>query len=170
MTRKWLSYALAFAALSFSAAAAHAQMPEDNAAWTARCAMLNSLATQIDGGHVPASLAAGTHGVPSIEFATFGFDRSRASEHNVACTMFFMAAIAERNGNGAAANPKTAHNLLVVAQSEVALAHKVKVTTLQHMKRGEEEAKQVKAKSLTADQSSAVLAAADTLPLQAPSR
>ena len=157
---------LAALVLLFSAAAtaAHAQMPQDNEVWKARCKMLNGLAATIDAGNTPPVLAAATHGLPSIQFAEFGFDRSRATEHNVACTMFYMAAIAERAGN-ITNNPKTAHNLIVVAQSEYALAHGRKVTALQHVKRGEEEAKQVGAKHMDSAQSEAVLQATSTFPI-----
>ena len=75
-------------------------MPTDNNVWKQRCTMLNTLAAKIDSGHAPEVLVTGTRGIPSLQFASFAFDRSRATEHNVACTMFFMAAISERAGNG----------------------------------------------------------------------
>ena len=129
--------------------------------------MLSGLAAQIEAGKAPATLVTATHSLPSIQFATFGFDRSRATNHNVACAMFFMAAIAERAGNGTGGgNPRTAHNLLVVAQSEVMLAQGHKPTMKQHVKRGEEEAKQVSAKPLTGEESAAIINAVGTLPLK----
>ncbi len=152
--------------LSLPLVAAQAQMPVDNLAWKGRCIRLNAMKGAIEAPVLDPALAQSAQGVTSEKFMTMGFDRARAKEHYVACTMFYMAAIAQRAGNGGVKpNPRSAHNLDVVALAEYQLAQQQKLTMVEHVKRAEVELKEVAAKPLTAEDSAQIIHAASVLPV-----
>jgi hypothetical protein len=149
----------------FCWAASMAQLPTDNDGWKARCNTLGAADGAIQGGTISPSLVSATRGVDGAKFMTFGWDRAAAGEHNVACTMFYMAAIAGRVGNGGKQNFEEAHNAQMMGLAEYKLAHRQKLTMREHFKRSETKSSQLAAKPLTAGDSDAVLRAATTMPV-----
>jgi hypothetical protein len=91
---------LALSLLIVLAASARAQEPVDSDVWKARCLALNAAAAAIDKGFPSQALLDTTKGIPGSKFAAVAHERSLAGQHYIACTMYYTAAIAERQGNG----------------------------------------------------------------------
>jgi hypothetical protein len=102
--------------LSSVAATLHAQMPVDNDTWKARCGAVASMA---DIDHLNPQVVSLTHGVDGAKFTTFAFDRQAAGQHNVACTLFYLGAIA----NAGKGNTSDAKDAAVMASLEVKALH-----------------------------------------------
>src|ERR1700679_35345 len=100
---------LAILAAAFSVASTlHAQLPQNNEAWKTRCTLLASSASAIENGNPPAVLVASTRGLASHPFYVLAVDRAQADQHYVACTLYYMAAISAKLGNGGKADPDAA--------------------------------------------------------------
>jgi hypothetical protein len=140
-----------------ASAAAHAQMPTDNDAWKARC---NALAATTDLGHLTAEARALTHSVPASKFTTFAFDRSAAGQPAVACTMFYLGAIAAQ----ASSDASTAHDNAVLAGIEIKAAHHQDTTFSESLTRMKAKAYEIPKPALTVDDEEKVLLAATTIP------
>ncbi len=145
-------------------AVAHAQLPEDNLVWKGRCNRLAALDAQLQQGKVTPALVALTHGVAGVDFTTVAFNRSSAGDHYVACTMFYLASIAETAGNGGSPRPHPARNRAILGQEEYRKAHHRKTTVTEELKRAEVEAGQISAPTPTTGQVGKVIEAADTMP------
>lgn len=157
MTRFVLASA---AVLALSSLAAHAQMPTDNDAWKARCAMLSSLDHN---GVLPASLVSLTHGVSGAKFTTFGFDRDAAGEHNVACTFFYLGAVAEQ----AAHHDSAAQNDAVLGRLQVKQMKGQSATISESFARMKAKAAEITHPALTEADEQHVMDAATTIPFTA---
>lgn len=157
-----LRIATVSAALIVSAAAAHAQMPTDNDTWKARCKSLSSMAGDLN--HLTPSTASLTRGLPGAKFQTFAFDRQAAGQHNVACAMFYMAAIASQAGNGGKADPSAAHDALVLANLEVKAMHNEPASFTENLVRTKAKAIEIARPSLTIDDEEKVVLATTTVP------
>lgn len=140
---------------------AHAQMPTDNDTWKARCSALASLN---DLNHPTPQLVALTRGIPGAKFVTFGFDRDAAGQHNVACTLFFLGAIAEQAGNGAAPNASVAQDDLVLADLQVKTLHNQSATFSERFTSMKAKAMQIMQPALTETDEENVMNAATTIP------
>jgi hypothetical protein len=143
----------------------HGQIPKDNEVWKMRCNLLASQDQAIQNGTVPAPLVAATRGVPGAKFNTFGFDRSGMNQHYVACTMFYLAAIADRAGNGGKVDASASHDALVLAELDVKDAHGQDLTFSEKFKRTSGKATELTTPSLTSAELMAVIDAASTMPL-----
>jgi len=155
--------------LATASAALHAQMPTDNDAWKGGCNTLRS----VDLSHLsPASIAM-TRGVPASKFVTFGFDRDAAGQHQVACTLFYLGAIAAQAGNGAKADTTaSAHDVAVLAQLQVKAMSHQEPSFAESMTRMKMKAYEIKQPALTVAEEERVLNAATTIQFTAavPSR
>jgi len=164
-----VSFRRAFAAILLFAAVAtlHAQLPNDNEAWKSRCNLLTAQSTAIQNGATPALLIAATRGVPANDFFVLAVNRAQAGQHFTACTMYFLAAVAARSGNGAKPDPISATNDAIVGGSEQKLANRHHLRMKEHLKRVELKVEEITGKplTLTPDQTSAALQAAGTMPL-----
>jgi len=160
----------AFAAILLFAivASLHAQLPNDNEAWKSRCNLLTSQSAIIQSGNLPAPLISATHGVPADDFFVLAVNRAQAGQHSTACTMYFLAAIAERVGNGARPDPLTAANYAIIGGSEWKLARHQHLRMKEHVTRVKLKVEEITGKeslTLTPDQTMAALTAAGTMPL-----
>src|SRR5579875_2255224 len=117
MIRNLLASSAAALLLTAGVARAHAQMPSDNDTWKARCSTLAAQAADLN--HLSPSVSALTRGVAGSKFQTFAFDRQAAGQHQVACTLFFLAAIANQTGSGAKADTSAAQDSLLMANLEL---------------------------------------------------
>jgi hypothetical protein len=86
--------------LAILAATARAQEPTDSDVWKSRCLVLNAAADSIAKGFPSPQLLATTQGIPGAKFFAVAHERSLAGQHYIACTLYYTAAIAERQGNG----------------------------------------------------------------------
>jgi len=148
-------------------AALHAQLPQNNEVWKTRCNLLASSASAIQNGHPPVVLATATRGVSSHPYYVLAVDRSQADQHYVACTMFYMAAISAKMGNGGKADPSAADDYLVLAGAELKDARGESLTMSERFKRFQIKASALSGKSLTSTpaETSAVIDASTTMPL-----
>ena len=110
---------LAALVLTLSVASARAQEPVDSDLWKARCVALNAAADAIDKGFPSAALLATTKGIPGAKFEAVAHERSVAGQHYIACTLYYTAAIAERQGNGAKIDLSKAHTDVFLAGTEL---------------------------------------------------
>ena len=108
---------LAVAASGVSAAA-HAQLPTDNPVWKSRCNLLAASAADISKGSTPAALVAATRGVSGQKFLLLAAESANSGNHNVACTLFYLSAIADRAGNGSKADASASDTAITLAGSE----------------------------------------------------
>lgn len=155
------------AALPFCAAAAlpaHSQMPTDNDAWKHRCEVLRD-ADPNGRGTVPAWLTKAPGTVPGPRWTTFGWDRSRANQPYVACTFFYLGAIADHNRNKGHADHVHAHESAVMGRIEDKLARHEDVTTREKLTRTHAEAAEIPKPALTIPEEEAMVTAATTMPL-----
>jgi len=148
-------------------AAAHAQLPQNNEAWKTRCNLLASSANAIQNGNPPSVLVAATRGVVSHPFYVLAVDRSQADQHYVACTLFYMAAISARMGNGGQSDPSAANDDAILAGAELKDARGESLTLSEHFKRLQIKASGLSGKALTSTpaETSAVINASTTMPL-----
>ena len=144
--------------LTASAAAAHAQMPRDNDAWKSRCAVLASQTADLN--HLSPAVAELTRGVPGSKFQTFGFDRQAAGEHNVACTLFYLAAIA----NQASKDASAAKDAQLLANLEVKAMKGQQPSFTENLSRTKIKAYEITRPALTLTDEEKVLLAATTIP------
>jgi len=169
MTRSALvrSIACVFALLLGASTALHAQLPQNNDVWKTRCNLLASSANAIQNGNPPSVLVAATRGVSSHPYYVLAVDRSQADQHYVACTMFYMAAISAKMGNGGKADPSAADDYLVLAGAEVKDARGESLTMSERFKRLQIKASALSGKSLTSTpaETTAVIDASTTMPL-----
>ena len=156
---------LSTVAVLLGGAALNAQIPKDNDVWKMRCNVLASAEQGIEAGKIPAPLLTATRGVPASKFITFALDRSGMGEHNVSCAMFYMAAIANRLGNGGKVDPSAAHDATVLANAEIKVAHGQSLSFSDKIKQTTARANELLTPSLTAAELTAVIQAASTMPL-----
>jgi hypothetical protein len=146
------------------------QLPKDNDVWKTRCALLASYDNAIQTGAMPPALVSATRGVAGEKFAILATERSQDTQHNVACTMFYLAAISVRAGNGPKLTPKlqakAVKNYSLLGHYEFEVAHGQKPQMTERMKRASIKAKNFGTPlTLNADESGMVIAAATTMPL-----
>jgi len=153
--------------LLLSAAALHAQLPVNNDAWKTRCNLLAASAKAIEDGTAPPLLVAATHGVAGKPFYVLALNRSQANQHYVACTLYYLAAISERAGNGGKSDPSTASDDATLASAEAKEARGDSPSFYESWKRFTMKFTGLSGTTLTvtAAESSAVLNAATTMPL-----
>jgi len=146
---------------------AHAQLPQNNEAWKTRCNLLAASASAIENGNPPAVLLRATRGLSSHPFYVLAVDRAQADQHYVACTLFYMAAIAARAGNGGKPDPSAASDYAVLASAELKDTRGESLTMTERFKRIEIKASALTGKSLTSTptETSAVIDASTTMPL-----
>ena len=144
--------------ISASSVAAHAQMPADNDSWKARCSTLAAQAADLN--HLTPSIAALTRGVAGSKFQTFGFDRQAAGQHQVACTMFYLAAIANQAGHDNSA----AHDAQVLASLEIKTAHGQEASFTESLTRTKIKAIEITHPALTLADEEKIVVAATTIP------
>jgi hypothetical protein len=147
------------------ASAAQAQLPVNNNVWKTRCSLLASQATAIDSGNISPALIAATRGVSSHSFIVLAANRSDADQHYVSCAMYYMAAIAARNGNGGAKDVSSANDYTVLAGAEIKDATQQSLSITEHMKRLKFKATNLSGLSSTPNETSAAIDASSTLPL-----
>ena len=136
--------------------------------WKDRCNLLASFSTQIQNGQISPSLAAMTRGVPARGYFVLAVDRAQAKQHYVACTMYYLAAIADREGNGGAKpDPLTSTKYAVIGGSELKLAHGRHLNMHEHMVRVKMKMDEATGQplTLTPPQTTAVLDASTTMPI-----
>jgi hypothetical protein len=155
------------AAVLLAAAAAHAQLPTDSQPWKDRCNLLASASAAIGSGHVPPMLNRVTRGVPSHGFLVLAVDRAQQGQHYVACTLYYLAAVADRAGNGGTPIPAQAFDEAIIGGSELKLAHHRHLNMTEHEKRIKFKVEELTGKplSLTPDQTQAVIDASSTMPI-----
>jgi hypothetical protein len=152
--------------LAFATVTAAAQLPVDNGVWRDRCNLLSSQANATLSGATPAPLVNATRGISAGKFHAMAVNRAQAGDHYVACTMYSLAAISARAGNGGVHDYKTANNNVVLAAAELRLAHHQHLLMVQHLKRVEMKIDALGTTlSLNASESSDVIAAASTTPI-----
>ena len=163
-----LKVSLPLALLLASAPSMHAQMPNDNQTWKARCETLAAVQATIDAGAMTPKLVATTHGIPGSDFTMLALDRAHGEQHAVACTLFYMAAIAERNGNGGhGVDSLAAENRAILAHAEFLKLHNQPVPMSASLRLTGVEARHLLVPTPNEDQVRAVLTAATTMPLTA---
>jgi hypothetical protein len=145
-------------------AAARAQMPTDNDAWKARCDTLRN-ADPTGRGNVPAWLRQAPKGIPGPQFTTFGWDRLRATQPYVACTFFYLGAIADHNAPRTHANHVHAHESAVMGRIAAQTGHHQQVSVREGLTRAHAEAAEIPKPPLTIPEEEAIVAAASTMPL-----
>ena len=160
------SFAVLLLILGMSTAL-RAQLPENNDTWKTRCNLLATSATAIQNGNPPAVLLAATRGVNSHPFYVLAVDRAQADQHYVACTLFYMAAMSARAGNGGKPDLAAASDYAILAGAEVKDARGESLTFTERFKRLEVKASGLSGKSLTSTptETSAVINASTTMPL-----
>jgi len=152
----------AFVILLGVTAAAHAQLPVNNDMWKMRCNLLASQASAIQNGNAPALLISATRNVAAKPFVVIAVNRAENEQHFVACTMYYMAAIAafraHDTSNGA--------DYAVLAGAEFKDATKQSLTFSEKMKRVKFKAANLTS-SLTSSpaETQSALDAAGTMPL-----
>ena len=149
------------------AAALHAQLPVNNDAWKTRCNLLAASSKAIEDGTTPSLLVAATHGVTGKSFYVLALNRSQANQHYVACTLYYLAAIAERSGNAGKGDPSTASDDATLASAEAKEARGDSASFYESWKRFTMKFTGLSGTTLTvtAAESAAVLSAATTMPL-----
>ena len=147
--------------------ALHAQLPRNNEAWKTRCNLLAASATALQNGNPPAVLVASTRGVSSHPFYVLAVKRAQADQHYVACTLYYMAAISARAGNGGKPDLAAASDYAVLAGAEAKDARGESLTMSERFKRLQIKTSGLTGKSLTSTpaETSAVIDASTTMPL-----
>ena len=147
--------------------ALRAQLPQNNEAWKSRCNLLAASATAIQNGNPPAALLAATRGVNSHPFYVLAVDRAQADQHYVACTLFYMAAMSARAGNGGKPYLTAASDYAILAGAEAKDARGESLTFSERYKRLQMKASGLTGKPLTSTpaETSAVIDASTTMPL-----
>jgi hypothetical protein len=161
-------YRMAAVALLLSAASAiHAQLPVNDQVWKDRCNLLAASSNSIQTGKLSEMFLTATRGVPSRGFLVLAVNRAQAGQHYVACTMYYLAAVAARAGNGGKPDLVAATNDAIVAHSEWKLARHHHLNMQEHMKRVEMKVEEITGQplSLTPVETSAVLDASSTMPI-----
>ena len=160
---------LVLALLLSASAAMRAQLPVNDLAWKDRCELLAASANAIQSATPPAALASLMHGVPARGFFVLAVDRAQAGQHFVACTMYYLAALADRAGNGGMRdpNPLMAVNYATIGGSEDKLAHGHHLNMHEHVTRVKMKVEEMTGKplSLTPPETTAVLDASTTMPV-----
>jgi hypothetical protein len=136
--------------------------------WKDRCNLLANYSTQIQNGQISPALASMTRGVPARGYLVLAVDRAQAKQHYVACTMYYLAAIAERQGNGGVqADPLTSTKYAVIGGSELKLARGRHLNMHEHMVRVKMKMDEATGQplTLTPPQTTAVLDASTTMPI-----
>lgn len=146
------------------ASVVRAQMPMDNDAWQQRCDVLRN-ADPSARGTVPTWLREAPKGVPGPQFTTFGWDRLRARQPYVACTFFYLGAIADHNGPKNHADRVHAHESATMGRIAAQMAHHQPVSVREKMTRAHAEAAEIPKPPLTEAEEEAIVAAASTVPL-----
>jgi hypothetical protein len=149
------------------AAFCHAQLPTNSGVWKDRCNLLASNSGAIQNGQIPPALAAMTHGVAARGYFVLAVDRAQAKQHYVACTMYYLAAIAERQGNGAKPDLLASTNDAVVGGSELKLARGHHLNMHEHVTRVRMKVEEMRGQplALSPPQTTAVLDASTTMPI-----
>ncbi len=84
----------------------HAAVAAEHDAWKTRCNLLAASASSIQNGTPPSVLSAATRGVASRPYYVLAVNRAENDQHFVACTLYYMAAIAARQGQRRQARPR----------------------------------------------------------------
>jgi hypothetical protein len=135
-----------------------AQEPADDPGWQQRCSTLDASMMAIDKGSAPAELLAMTTGVAGEKFAAVARERSAAGQHYVACTLFFTAAMAERQGNNGKVSTARAHSDVVLGFAEMKLGQGKSLGFAEKMMRTEEKVMALADPAITPADLMAVLA------------
>jgi hypothetical protein len=146
-------------------AAAHAQLPSNNEVWKSRCNLLASQSSAIDAGNLSPALITSTRGVSSHSFLVLAVNRSDADQHYVSCVMYYMAAVAARNGNAGAKDATAASDYAVLAGAERKDATQQSLTMSERMKRIKFKATNLSGLSSSPTETTAALTASTTMPL-----
>jgi len=159
----------ATALLVAASTAMHAQLPVNNDTWKTRCNVLATNAAAIDNGAAPAALVSATRGIKANDFYVLAVNRAEADQHFVACTMYYLAAISARTGNGGKPDSATAANYSVLAGAELKQAKGESLSMGEYMKRVQMKVGALTGSTmtLTPNQTSAAIDAATTMPLLA---
>lgn len=144
--------------LSAASTAAHAQMPVDNDTWRARCTALSDFTADLS--HLTPGVMAMTRGVEGSKFQTFAFDRQAAGQHNVACALFFLAAIA----NQSARDEVGARDAALMAVLEVKGMRNQSVSFSESLTRTKVKAIEIRRPVLTIPDEEKIMLAATTIP------
>ena len=140
-------------------------MPTDNDAWKHRCEVLRD-ADPNGRGTVPAWLTKAPGDVAGPRWTTFGWDRARAGQPYVACTFFYLGAIADHNRNKGHADHVHAHESAVMGRIEDKMARHEPVTAREKLTKTHAEAAEIPKAALTVPEEEAMVAAAGTMPLE----
>lgn len=163
---------LGFLSLSLLSGVMHraaAQMPTDNDTWKKRCEVLRD-ADPNARGTVPDWLAkAPGTAVPGPRFTTFGWDRARAGQHYVACTFFYLGAIADHNHSNKHADRVHAHESAVMGRLEDKAARHEPGTSREGLTAARAKAAEIPKPALTVPEEEGIVQAATTMPLEPPS-
>lgn len=165
-TARAVTFAAALPLLGL-ALSSSAQMPTDNDTWKKRCEVLRD-ADPTARGVVPAWLQTAPQAVPGPRWTTFGFDRAHARQSYVACTFFYLGAIADHNHGNAHADRVHAHESAVMGKIMDKAARHEKITPREKLTKGHAEAAEIPKPALTIPEEEAMLAAATTMPLESP--
>jgi hypothetical protein len=158
--------ALVGLALLCAVGAAQAQMPQDNPVWQGRCLRLSAHARAIESGAPSPDLVAATRGIPGERFTVIAFDRSQAQQHWVACTMFYLGAIAEAHGNSGKVRLLGAENRVLLGDAERRMAMGQKVPMTESLRRAGVEAHDIVLPTPTPAEVGSAIEAADVLPAE----
>lgn len=143
-------------------------MPTDNDAWKARCLLLQSVENPQGTARVPYWVAAATHGLPGPQFTEFGWDRDRAGQHYVACTFFYLGAIADHQRGKGHADRVHARESATMGLIETKLAIHQTPSLRENMTADHAKLAEIPKPALTIPQEQAMLDAASTMPLSPP--
>ncbi len=165
MPTRFLRSLATLAVAAGTVVAAHAQLPVDNPVWKTRCNLLAASAADINKGATPASLVAATRGVGGAKFLSLAAEASNDGNHTVACTLFYLSAIADRAGNGGKTDASAADTASTLAASEVKLLHGGSLSMSDHMTWTGLKFTLMRASAVTSNEAIAALDAAQTMPL-----
>lgn len=140
---------------------AYAQYPKDNNVYKMRCDLLAGQDSAIQSGSIPAVLAGASKGIPAAQIVTFAVDREKDGDHQVACVLFYMAAIASRAANQA----DDAKTYSVFAHTEYVKSTGGSPSFGEKLTRGKVEAAEIRKPALTSAQLTAIVDALNVMPI-----
>lgn len=165
MTTSFLRRSLTLLLAAGSVTALHAQLPSDNAVWKTRCGVLTSAAPSIEKGATPAALVTATRGVAGAKFFRLAVDRSQEGQHQVACALFYLAAVADRAGNGGSTDTSAAGIASTLAAAEIKESQGQSLSFAERMAWARTKVSLVSGAGLTSVETQAVIVASTTMPL-----
>ncbi len=110
----------ALVAASALSITSHAQALNDSPTWTRTCSQLSAMSKDIDNGHADIAIVRALSSVSGTTLASVAHERSAAGQHQVACALYYSAAIAE-HANGL--NGTKAHTDVMMGAVEVKRAN-----------------------------------------------